>query len=71
VLIDGGFFARCEGEADLSRLGAVLRVGQIVAVAGAGAMSSGNWLVWTVHHELRADGHRMRFVLVRNAVGSA
>jgi hypothetical protein len=71
VLIDGGWFARCEGEADVARLGAIPRVGQLIAIAGAGQVHSGNYLVWSVRHTLKADSHRLRFALVRNAVGPA
>lgn len=69
VLRDGGWFVRCEGEADVGRLGAVLRVGQVVAVAGVGSVHSGRYLVWSVRHRITADAHRMRFTLRRNAVG--
>lgn len=71
ILREAGWFVRCEGEADLSRLGAVLRVGQIVAVAGAGTLNSGNYLVWSVRHTIAVDSHKMRFTLMRNAVGAA
>jgi hypothetical protein len=71
VLVDGGWFARCEGEADVSRLGGIPRVGQLIAVAGAGQLHSGNYLVWSVRHSIKPDSHRLRFTLVRNAVGPA
>ena len=47
VLAESGFFARCTGEADADRLGGVLRVGDVVSVAGRRGLQSGNWLVWT------------------------
>ncbi len=71
VLTDSGFFTRCTGEADADRLGAVLRAGDVVAIAGAGAIHSGNWLVWTVRHRFALDCFKMQFTLVRNGVGSA
>jgi hypothetical protein len=71
LLGEAGWFARCEGEADVTRLKAVLRVGQIVDVAGAGAVSSGKYLVFSVRHTIAVDSHKMKFVLVRNAVGAA
>jgi hypothetical protein len=69
VLAESGWFATCTGEADLDRLGTVLRVGTIVAVTGAGRAHSGNWLVWRVNHLIRRDSCRAGFTLVRNAVG--
>lgn len=71
VLREAAWFARCEAEADASRLGAILRAGMIVALAGVGAVHSGNYLVWSVRHTITGDSHRMKFVLVRNAVGPA
>jgi hypothetical protein len=69
VLAESGWFAVCTGEADLDRLGTVLRVGTIVAIDGAGKAHSGNWLVWRVNHLIVRDSCRARFTLVRNAIG--
>jgi hypothetical protein len=69
LLREAGWFVRCEGETEVSRLQAVMRVGQIVMVEGIGSLHSGKYLVWSVRHTLTADAHRMKFVLVRNAVG--
>ncbi len=69
LLREAGWFVRCEGEADLSRLNAVLRVGQIVQIEGIGSLHSGSYYVWSVRHTITADSHRMKFVLLRNAVG--
>jgi hypothetical protein len=71
VLTESGFFTRCTGEADAERLGAVLRAGDVVTIAGAGAIHSGNWLVWTVRHHFAVDTFKMQFTLVRNGVGAA
>jgi phage protein D len=71
VLREAGWFVRCEGESDVSRLGAVLRVGTIVQINSAGALHSGKYFVWSVRHTINKDSHRMKFVLVRNAVGAA
>jgi phage protein D len=71
VLAETGFFARCTGEADVDRLGAVLRAGDVVMIAGAGNLQSGQWLVWQVTHRFSLDGWMMRFTLVRNAMGPA
>ncbi|HXA17859.1 MAG TPA: contractile injection system protein, VgrG/Pvc8 family [Thermoanaerobaculia bacterium] len=71
VLREAGWFVRCEGETDADRLKAILRAGSIVAIAAAGTLNSGNYLVWSVRHSITADSHRMKFVLVRNAVGPA
>ena len=71
LLREGGWFVRCEGEADLSRLNWVLRVGTVVRVNGAGRVHSGKYFVWSVRHSIDARAHRMKFVLVRNAVGAA
>jgi phage protein D len=70
VLREAGWFVRCEGETDLSRLKAALRVGTVVGINGAGSLNSGNYLVWSVRHTITADSHKMKFVLVRNAVGA-
>lgn len=69
VLAESGWFATCTGEADLDRLGTVLRVGTIVTVDGAGKAHSGDWLVWRVNHLIERDSCRSRFTLVRNAIG--
>jgi phage protein D len=71
LLRESGWFVRCEGEADVARLGVVLRAGAIVSVVGIGTLHSGTYLVWSVQHSISADAHKMRFVLVRNAVGPA
>jgi hypothetical protein len=71
VLTESGFFARCTGEADADRIGTILRVGDVVAIAGAGNVQSGNWLVWNVRHRFALDAWRMSFTLVRNAMGPA
>jgi hypothetical protein len=71
VLAESGFFARCTGEAEVDRLGAVLRAGDVVAIAGAGNLHSGRWLVWEASHRFSPDGWRVGFTLVRNAVGPA
>ena len=70
VLAESGFFAHCTGEADADRLGAVLRVGDVVTIEGAGSIHSGNWLVWTrAAHGSSLDAFKMAFTLVRNAMG--
>jgi hypothetical protein len=71
VLREAGWFVRCEGQADLSRLQAVLRVGTIVQINGAGSLNSGKYFVWSVRHTIDKQSHKMSFVLVRNAMGSA
>jgi phage protein D len=70
VLREAGWFVRCEGEADLSRLKAVLRVGTVVQINSAGALNSGKYFVWSVRHTISKQSHKMKFVLVRNAVGA-
>ena len=71
VLRDSGWFARCEGTADLAALKQVLRVGTVAVVEGVGSLLSGPYLVWSVRHTITAHNHAMAFVLVRNAVGPA
>ena len=71
VLADSGFFSRCTGEADADRIAAVLRVGDVVTIEGAGSIQSGNWLVWNVRHQFSLDSWKMDFTLVRNAMGPA
>jgi phage protein D len=69
LLREAGWFVRCEGEADVARLKMVLRAGAVVALAGVGSLHSGNYLVWSVRHTITQDSHKMRFTLVRNAMG--
>lgn len=71
LLRESGWFASCEGTANLASLGRVLRVGDVVGVAGCGALLSGRWLVWSVRHRIGDETHAMSFVLVRNAMGGA
>jgi phage protein D len=70
LLRDAGWFVRCQGATDADLLGSILRVGQIVALAAAGAIHSGNYLVWSVKHKISTQKHEMHFVLVRNAIGT-
>jgi len=71
LLRETAWFVRCEGEADVERLGTVLRAGMVVSVVGLGTLHSGKYLVWSVRHMIGQDSHTMKFVLVRNAVGAA
>ena len=71
VLRETNWFVRCEGEADVDRLGVVLRAGMIIALSGIGAVHSGNYLIWNVRHRITPEAHSMKFVLLRNAVGAA
>jgi phage protein D len=70
VLREAGWFVRCEGQADLSRLNAILRAGTVVQINSAGAMHSGKYFVWSVRHTIDKQSWQMKFTLVRNAVGS-
>ena len=69
LLREAGWFLRCEGEVDVSRLQTVLRVGTIVMINGAGSLHSGKYFVWSVRHAITGDSHKMKFTLVRNAIG--
>jgi hypothetical protein len=69
VLREAGWFVSCRGTADVGRVGSILRAGTIIAIAAAGALHSGNYLVWSVRHTITAEAHKMTFRLVRNAVG--
>jgi phage protein D len=71
LLREAGWFARCEGTADVAMLDAVPRVGMIAEVVGCGAMYSGKYLVWSVRHTITRQSHQAALVLVRNAVGEA
>lgn len=70
LLREASWFVRCEGEADVSRLNAILRVGTVVQIEGVGSLNSGKYYVWSVRHTITTDAHKMKFVLVRNAVGA-
>jgi len=69
VLRETGWFLRCEGEADVERLGTVLRAGMLVKLVGIGDVHSGTWIVWTVRHKITEEKHAMRFTLLRNGAG--
>jgi phage protein D len=71
LLREAGWFVRCEAEADVARLGVVPRAGAVVRVEGIGTLHSGKYLVWSVRHVITSVSHRLRLVLVRNAVGPA
>lgn len=70
LLREANWFVRCEGEADVSRLNTVLRVGTVVQIEGIGSLNSGKYYVWSVRHTISANSHKMKFTLVRNAVGA-
>ncbi len=70
VLREAGWFVRCQGAADVARLGSIIRAGTIVRLDAAGALHSGNYFVWSVRHKIASQSHTMDFVLVRNAVGA-
>jgi phage protein D len=71
LLREADWFVRCEGEADAARLNAILRAGTVVEIDGIGALHSGKYYVWSVRHTITANSHKMKFVLLRNAVGPA
>jgi phage protein D len=71
LLREAGWFVRCQGSTDAGRLGSILRAGTVAKIDAAGALHSGNYLVWSVRHHITAEKHAMDFVLVRNAVGTA
>ncbi|MFC9053289.1 MULTISPECIES: contractile injection system protein, VgrG/Pvc8 family [Streptomyces violaceoruber group] len=69
LLREASWFVGCEGVADVARLGAVLRVGQVVGVAGVGNVLSGRYLVTGVRHTISTQRHTMAFTLAGNALG--
>jgi phage protein D len=71
VLIEAGWFVRCQGTADVNRLGSILRAGAVTQLNAAGSLHSGKYYVWSVRHKITAEKHTMDFVLMRNAVGAA
>jgi len=71
VLIEAGWFVRCQGTADVNRVGSIMRAGSIAQLNAAGSLHSGNYLVWSVRHKMTAEKYTMDFVLVRNSVGAA
>jgi hypothetical protein len=70
LLRESGWFVRCHGEVDVVMCGAILRANTIVQIDTIGSLLSGKYLVWSVRHTISTDSHRMKFVLVRNAVGA-
>jgi len=71
VLIEAGWFVRCQGTADVGKLGSILRAGTVARLDAVGSLHSGKYFVWSVRHKITAEKHTMDFVLVRNAVGAA
>ena len=71
VLIEAGWFVRCQGNTDVDRLGAIIRAGDVTQLDAAGSLHSGKYFVWSVRHKITAEKHTMDFVLMRNAVGAA
>lgn len=71
VLRDAGWFVRCECEVNAARVNVILRAGDIVGIDGVGKLHSGKYLVWSVRHTITSNSHRMKLILVRNAVGPA
>jgi phage protein D len=71
LLREADWFVRCEGQADVARLNAILRADTVVEIDGIGGLHSGKYYVWSVRHTITADSHKMKFVLMRNAVGPA
>jgi hypothetical protein len=69
LLQEADWFVRCEGQADVARVNAILRAGTVVQIDGIGALHSGKYYVWSVRHTITADSHKMKFVLMRNAIG--
>jgi hypothetical protein len=69
LLRDSGWFVHCHGEADVARLNSLLRAGSVVEVTDIGSVHSGRYLVSSVRHTITQESHRMRFSLMRNAVG--
>ncbi len=70
VLIEAGWFVKCTGNADVDRVGSILRAGTVTQLNAAGSLHSGKYFVWSVRHKITAEKHTMDFVLMRNAVGA-
>ena len=62
-------FSRCTGEADVERLGAILRVSDVVTIRRR-QRPSGSWLVWNVPAHV-LDSSKIELTLVRDAMGPA
>lgn len=69
VLCESGWFVRFETETDLGKLGVVPRVGQLFQVDGLGSLHSGKYYLWSARHSIGPDSHKVRMILVRNAIG--
>jgi hypothetical protein len=70
LLREASWFVRAEGSTNADTLGSILRVGNVVAVNAAGAVHSGNYVVWSVRHKITKQTHDMAFTLMRNAIGT-
>jgi phage protein D len=70
LLREASWFVKCQGEVEVTVGGGIMRANTIVEVDTVGSLFSGKYLVWSVRHTISTDSHVMRFVLVRNAVGS-
>lgn len=71
VLRESSWFVKCQAEADLQRIGVVLRAGNNVSLGGVGSLYSGTYLVWSVRHLITPQSYKMRFSLVSNGIGAA
>ena len=71
VLRESLWFVKCKAEADLQKLGVVLRAGNTVSLVGVGSLHSGTYLVWSVRHVITKNAYTMKFSLARNAIGEA
>jgi phage protein D len=71
LLRESLWFVKCQCEADLARLGGVLRAGSLVQLQGAGSLHSGSYLVWRMRHTITPTSYKMKIDLVRDAVGAA
>lgn len=69
VLREAQWFVRCTGEVDLAGVHVLLRAGDIASVETAGSRHSGDYLVWSVRHQITPEAHKMSFTLARNAMG--
>ncbi|MQX37649.1 hypothetical protein [Roseospira navarrensis] len=71
ALNDAAYSIKATAETSVQALNGVLAAHQIVTVAGAGSLNSGDYVLSSVTHTIDPSGHKMRLEMLRNAAGAA
>jgi hypothetical protein len=71
ALNDASWIVRASAESTVHALGALVRPHETIKVDGIGAIDSGDYFVYGVHHKITVNDHFMSLDLRRNAIGKA